>query len=304
MMSISLNQTESEKRLHRILYYVKVLRALTLNFVLTFLAIALYMAFGITRLYPMAEDPINNLRSHMDNPERYSYILGFFMTFLLGIAFLVWLYISITRVWRKSLKAQSIFWVIVIPFLYFVVQQFLFSAKHLDPLFTILFGISWTFTLWWGADIAIGLWKVSTSPEIYSFAAIQDPRLTKGIWTRFNKVLDLPRTPLRTWRTGAAYLLSLGSSILLVTCLAFFTTFGSVSSKLGQLYSECNPKNMELCATQSSAWAKRIGLWLIPAFIGIRLAILVQTSARKLSSLSVGEALGDSKRRYILYLRS
>jgi len=61
---------------------------------------------------------------------------------------------------------------------------------------------------------------------------------------------------------------------------------------------------MELCATQSSAWAKQIGLWLIPAFIGMRLAMLVQSSARKLGSLSVSEALGDSKRRYILYLRS
>ena len=61
---------------------------------------------------------------------------------------------------------------------------------------------------------------------------------------------------------------------------------------------------MELCATQSSAWAKQIGLWLILVFIGIRLAILVQSSARKLASLSVSEALGDSKRRYILYLRS
>ena len=36
----------------------------------------------------------------------------------------------------------------------------------------------------------------------------------------------------------------------------------------------------------------------------MRLAMLVQSSARKLGSLSVSEALGDSKRRYILYLRS
>ena len=55
---------------------------------------------------------------------------------------------------------------------------------------------------------------------------------------------------------------------------------------------------------QSSAFAKHIGLWLILAFIGARLAILVQAGARKLSSLSVGKALGDSKQRYILYLRS
>jgi hypothetical protein len=295
MTSVSLNQTESEKRLHRILYYVKVLRAAIVYIVLTILAIAFYLAFGISGLYPMAEDTINFLRAHMDGPERYGYILGIVITLLLGIAFVVWLYISIVRVWRKSLKAQMIFGVVLIlisPFL--IVLQFLLNYNHLDPLFTILLGIYWAFTLWWTVDITIGLWNVSKSPEVYSFAATMDPRLTKGIWVHFNKLLDLPRTPLRTWRTGSAYLLSLGSYILLIACLEYFITFGGVSSKLSQLHS----------ATQSSAWAKQIGLWLILAFIGMRLAILVQSSARKLSSLSVSEALGDSKQRYILYLRS
>src|SRR5882724_5914900 len=305
MISISLNQTESEKRLHRILYYVKFLRALILHCVLIILAIAFYIAFGITGLYPMAADTINSLRLHMDDPDRYGYILVIFITFFLIIALLVWSYISITRVWRKSLKAVSIFGVICILIGALAMsRQFLFSYNHLDPLFTILFGLYWAFVLWWMADISIGLWKVSTTPEVYSFVATLDPRLTKGIWAHFNKLLDLPRTPLRTWRTGSAYLLSLGSYILLIVSLMYFTTFGLVSSKLSQLYSEFNPQNMELSATKSSAWAKQIGLWLILAFIGMRLAIVVQSGARKLGSLSVSEALGDSKRRYILYLRS
>ncbi len=297
MISISLNQTESEKRLHRILYYVKFLRALILHCVLIILAIAFYIAFGITGLYPMAADTINSLRLHMDDPDRYGYILVIFITFFLIIALLVWSYISITRFWRKSLKAVSIFGVICILIGAFAMsRQFLFSYNHLDPLFTILFGLSAAFALWWVADISIGLWKVSTSPEVYSFVATLDPRLTKGIWAHFNKLLDLPRTPLRTWRTGSAYLLSLGSYILLIACLMYFTTFGGVSSKLGRLYNH-NLENIPLsqCATLSSAWAKQIGLWLILAFIGIRLAILVQSSARKLSSLSVSEALGDFK---------
>jgi hypothetical protein len=306
MTRISLNQTESEKRLHRILYYVKVLRAMILHSVLIIVAIAFYMAFGITGLIPSAEEAINAIRPHMDDPERYVYILFVFMTVLLIIALLVWSYISITRVWRKSLKAVSIFGVILIlvgsPAF---VLQFLFSYNHLDPLFTILFGICSAFTLWWLVDISIGLWKVSTSPDVYSFVATLDPFLTKGIWGHFNKLLDLPRTPLRTWRTGSAYLLSLGSYILLIVCLMYFISFGGVSGKLGRLYNH-NLENIPLsqCATLSSAWAKQIGLWLILAFIGIRFAILVQSSARKLGSLSVSEALGDSKRRYILYLRS
>ena len=209
MTSISLNQTESEKRLHRILYFVKYLRAMILNFVLISLAVALYIAFGITGLYPMAEDTVNALRAQMDHPERYGGHLGpyFFAivgtaTVLFMIAFFVFIYISITRVWRKSLKAQSIVFVIcILLFPFYVVPQFLFSYSHLYPLFTILFGISLAFAVWFCTDLSIGLWKVSTSPDVYSFVATLDPRLTKGIWALFNKLLDLPRTPLRTWRT-------------------------------------------------------------------------------------------------------
>jgi hypothetical protein len=306
MTSISLNQTESEKRLHRILYYVKVLRAMIIHGVLIILAITFYLAFGITGLYPMAENAINHyLRPHMDDPDRYGYILVTFITLFLATALLVLSYISITRVWQKSLKAVSIFGVICILIGAFaMLLQFLFSYNHLDPLFTILFGLSSAFALWWVADISIGLWKVSTSPEVYSFVATLDPRLTKGILAHVNKLLDLPRTPLRTWRTGFAYVLSLGSYILLIACLMYFTTFGGVSSELGRLY-PYNLENIPLSqyATLSSAWAKHIGLRVILAFIGIRLAILVQSSARKLGSLSVSEALADSK-RYILYLRS
>src|SRR5437016_2033862 len=83
----------------------------------------------------------------------------------------------------------------------------------------------------------------------------------------------------------------------------YFVNFGSVFAKLGQFYPACL-ENMPLCATQSSALPKHIGLWLILALIGIRLVILVQSSVRKLGSLSVREALGASKQRYILYLRS
>jgi hypothetical protein len=154
MTSISLNQTESEKRLNRILYYLKALRASILLSIFLFLAIALYMGFGITGVYPLAEDAINGLRPHLVGPERSAYTLVIGVTFLLAVGFLVWLYMSITRVWRKSLKAQSIFGGILIPIggsafgWYFV-----FSYEHLDPLFTILYGTYSVFNLWWIADI-------------------------------------------------------------------------------------------------------------------------------------------------------
>src|SRR4029453_3904063 len=114
MISISLNQTESEKRLHRILYFVKYLRALILNWVLIVLAIALYIAFGITGLYPAADDTLNGLRGLMSQLDPYFVPIAF-EGFL--IALFIWLYISITRVWRKSLKAQVILFVICCPVL-------------------------------------------------------------------------------------------------------------------------------------------------------------------------------------------
>ena len=323
----------------------------------------------------------------------------------------MWLYKSIVRVWRKSLKAQSIILVIfvLLPSPFFDGQLFLFSYNNFDPLFTILFGLSSVFLWWYLADIAIGLWKVSTTPEVSSFVATLDPRLTTGFWTHCNKLLDLPRTPLRSWRTGLAYLLTLGSYILLIVCLTYLIGFGGVSGTLKQVYSARNAnlksnmspapigvgamfrsedgyakitslvpggpaqldgrlavgdritavaqgqadyidvrgmpldkiiemirgkkgtrvrllvipvdatdplhrKNVELVRdeiklndqdrTLSSALAKQTAVWLILAFIGVRLATAMQASARKLGSLSVGEALGKSKRRYILYLRS
>ena len=306
MTSISLNQTESEKRLNRILWLVKFLRALIVHCILILFAIGLYMAFGITVLYPVVISVIDSLRAHQADSDTMAISVIFIvLLFVLIIAFFVWLYLSITRVKRKSVKVLAIFtFVLCILWLPVSAPSFLFSYNHLDPLFTILFGIFGAFYLWWYADVSIGLWKVSTSPDVYSFVATLDPRLTQGIWAHFNKLLDLPRTPLRTWRNGAAYLLSFGSYILLIASLMYFLTFGYLQTKLTQLQSECNPENMPLCAMQSSAFAKHIGLWVILAFIGVRLAILVQSGARKLSSLSVGKALGDSKQRYILYLRS
>src|SRR5215472_5870995 len=137
MTSITLNQTESEKRLNRILYYVKVLRASILGFILTFLAFGLYMAFGITALYPEISRAIDSARATLDSNTIAVLVISIF---LLAVGFSVWLYMSITRVWRKSLKAQSIFGVILILFYPFALAlQFPFSYNHLDPLFTVLF---------------------------------------------------------------------------------------------------------------------------------------------------------------------
>ena len=153
MTRISLNQTESEKRLHRIfLTILKLFRALVLRWVLVILAIAFYMAFGITGLDPTANGTINSLRPVIPDPRQSLYFVSAVLIIVVLITFAggMWLYKSIVRVWRKSLKAQSIILVIfvLLPSPFFDGQLFLFSYNNFDPLFTILFGLSSVF-LWW-----------------------------------------------------------------------------------------------------------------------------------------------------------
>src|SRR5215468_7533491 len=62
-MTVQLNQTESERRMYRILYFVKYLRVMILNLLLSSIAVVLYLLFGITGIYPGAVDTINALRS-------------------------------------------------------------------------------------------------------------------------------------------------------------------------------------------------------------------------------------------------
>ena len=301
-MAVQLNQTESERRMHRILYFVKYLRVMILNLLLSSIAVVLYLLFGITGIYPGAVDTINALRSQ---PTPNFYLVNLtLMTIFLGV-FFVWLYISITRVYRKSLKAQSIFIFIATIFTPLVVgmPQLLFSYNNLDPLFTWLLAVAWVFVIWMCLDISVGLWKASSSPDAYSFVATLDPRLTKGLWSFTNKVLDLPRTPFKNWRLGFAYLLAFSGSVLLLASLVYFVTIGSISNKAAQLLAACNASNMQSCAVQSATWAKQIGLWIIPAFLGIQIAVTVQSSARRLCGMSVTEALRESKGRYALYLR-
>jgi predicted transporter len=148
MTSISLNQSESEKRLHRILWCVKFIRAAILNLILISLAIGLYMAFGITGLYPLANYQVDYLRTHQ--ADSYSKAMFWISSYLLATALFVWLYISITRVKRTSLQVQAI-WIFMVCILVIPVTAgpFLFSCNHLDPLFTILYGIYLALFLWW-----------------------------------------------------------------------------------------------------------------------------------------------------------
>jgi hypothetical protein len=305
---IVLRQTESELRLHRVLYVLKYMRAMILNLTLIVLAVGVYVFFGVGGLYPMAEDTVNALRAQAAaQPEMFS--AGFQYTMLIfvstfGIAFFVWMYLSITRVKRKALKFQSVFFLIAAagsPLLF--VPQIVFAIDKLDPLFSGLAVLYAIFAVWMSVDLGIALWRVARSPDVSSFVATLDPRLTRGPWDLINKLLDLPRTPLQTWRVGCAYLMAFAGSVVVIACVVYLLSLGSIYNKLGQLVAACSAVDIPVCKLQSTAWAREIGMRLVLALIGLRIGLLIQESARRLASLSVTDVLRGG-RPFVLYLRS
>src|ERR1700751_469622 len=305
-MSIAIDQTASELRLHRVLYCVKYLRAMLLNLILVLVASALFVFAHIEGVYPLADDSIHNLKAQMENNPYgpwFTVWVGSF-TFVFLLAFFFWVYLSITRVWRVALKLQAAFLVVCILLVpVWAWPQLNFSYENLSPLFSGLATLSFGLNIIIVLDIVIALWGAAASPERSSFVATLDPRLAPNVWTYLNKLLDLPRTPFQSWRTMVSYMLAFAGTVLLLASIMHLITIGNVSSKLGQLFAECGPTTMANCAAQSSIWAQQILLSLGIAFIGIRVAALMQTVAKRLGVLSVSDVIKRPGDRFVLYLR-
>jgi hypothetical protein len=67
---------------------------------------------------------------------------------------------------------------------------------------------------------------VARLQEHSSLVATLDPRLAPGFWVYVNKLLDLPRTPLRTAQTAGAYVLALAGAILVIASMFYLITVG------------------------------------------------------------------------------
>jgi hypothetical protein len=305
------DQSASEPRLHRALYVIKYLRAMVLNLVLVLAAVALFEMAGVKGLYPLADDTINALQAQAEQLRRQGDVLGSnfvvvtaVSTAVLILAFFVWMYLSITNVWRIALRFQAVFlWFSVLVMPLWAWPQVEFSLANLDPVFSGLVLAYFAFVIALVTDMAIALWGVSRSPEPSSFVATLDPRLSRSWWTYLNKLLDLPRTPFRNWRIVAAYLLSLAAAILLISALMYLLTFGVVQNKLAQLVSSCTAQAMAECSAQSSAWARQIIVGLAVALVGLQVAGSMQAAAKRLGGLSVSDVLRRADDRFILYLR-
>ncbi len=304
-----IDQAASEIRLHRVHYFLKFLRALVLHQILLIAAVALFVLTDI-KVY-LVEDTIKAVRATIDQAQRQGAPIGQFfivsvVLFMIPtiLGFFVWMYLSITKVWRRALQIQSI--VIVFGSLISILAawpQLAFAFENLDPLFSVLALLSYILAIGLGLDIAVALWGVSRSPENSSFVATLDSRLTRGLWTYLNKLLDLPRRPFQSRRNSAAYALSLSGAIVLIISIFYLTTLGGVSNKLSQLVPACDSTNMVRCTAQSSAWAQEILVWTLLLLLGIPAATSMQSLAKRLGGLSVSDVLKSSDDRFVLYLR-
>ena len=306
MKTLVIDQSASEPRLHRALYFVKYLRAMVLNFFLVFVATMLFVGAGIKGVYFLADSAFDALKAQMDHNQ-----FGAYSVLLIGSLFALFLLHfssgSTCRLRRSAVLLSNCKPHFLRCACYLrrfgIWPQLMFSLENLNPLFSLLAILSVALMIVLTTDVAIALWNVSRSPETSSFIATLDPRLAPGWWNYVNKLLDLPRTPFRHWRTAAAYVLSVVGAILLLTSIMYLITVGSVHNRLVQFSLECGPTNMPVCVTQSWVLSQRILLLLGLSLIGLKAAALMQSGAKRLGSLSVSDVVRNPNDRFVLYLR-
>ena len=284
-----INQTASELRLHRALYILKLIRATVLQLMLILTAGLLFVFGDIHGFYPVADITIIPIKASMDRLREVGAPLLWVVpvtalgVFLLIVGVWFWMYFAIIKVKRKSLRVQTVFWILLAVFMLATSwQKLTFSLEHLSILFSGLVMVSQSLLTLMLVDWAMALWAVSHSPERSSFTATLDPRLASGAWAYANKFLDLPRTPWRNWRTGAAYALALSGTFLLIASITYLMTFGAVAEKSQQLFSTCGNTyiagvlvNAGLCESISSSQAREILIWMVVSLVGVRAAGLM-----------------------------
>jgi hypothetical protein len=311
----TIDQTASEVHLHRALYVIKFLRAMVLYAMLALCAILLYFFAGIDGVFPIAVEMIQALRAEflraqLQNGSGPLAYVGAFALLIIGlIALFIWTYRSITKVRRWPLRIQGAVYVIAgISSLHTTWPKLQFAFESLSLLFAVLaaMGSAITFVIF-PVSVAVTLWGVSRSPERSSLVATFDPRLAPNLWIYLNKLLDLPRTPLRRMSTAAAYLLALAGALLLIGSTMHLLTTGGATNKLSVLAAACSDSGdfdlMANCLALSSQWAWQVPLSALLALGGIKIAALLQSTAKRLGGLSVSDVLKRSDDRFLLYLR-
>jgi hypothetical protein len=105
-------------------------------------------------------------------------------------------------------------------------------------------------------------------------------------------------------RTTLAYALAFAGALLLIESMMYLLTAGSTSGKLATLAIACQHRDLlPDCVVQSERWARQIPFFLLLAIIGVKVAALLQSTAKRLGGLSVAEVLRKPNDPFVLYLR-
>ena len=307
----TIDQTPSEVQLHRVLYVLKFLRGLVLHGLLLALAALLFFFAGIDGVYPIAANTIHALRAFSIQVQAQGGPIGLVgywvivsVLFAGMLLLLIWIYRSITNVRRIALRFQAVLLLIMcLSSVNTTWPQLKFAFENLSTEFAVLAALSESLLLVFAVNVAIALWGVARSPERSSLLATLDPRLAPNAWTYLNKLLDLPRTPLRTIPTAAAYVLSLVGTILLIASMMHLLSVGGLGNKLAELAMGCKGDVMPKCVAVSSVWARQTLLSMLVALVVFKIATLLQSTAKRLGVLSVSDVIKKPNERFVLYLR-
>ncbi len=307
-----IDQSASERVLHRALFVIKFLRAMLLHVALAMLAVLLFATSGISGLYPMADSVIDGMRIGARQQRGLSGPIGEALywamaaiVMLMALAFMVWTYRSITAVRPKALRFQALALLLVVLYnLSWSLPALQFAFTKLDPFFALLSTLGVVSLLAFPICVAMALWEVSRATEGSSFVATLDRRLVDGRWSYLNKLLDLPRTPFRRPATALAWLLAFGGTLLLIASFMHLLTLGAVTTRLSTLAAACDGDEMvALCKEVSANWATTLPWALLLAFVGIKCAAFLQSTAKRLGGLGVSDVLRNPGDRFVLYLR-
>ena len=304
----SIDQTTSELQLHRVLYVIKLLRAMVLHVTLTAFAALPYFFAGIS-VYPVGTAFFQAIWAlsieHRPRIAHLTFVILLSLILMAVLALLVWMYRSITSVRRSALCAQAVLIVIMaLSSIRGALPELQFAFHHLSLLFAALatLGVAMTMVVV-PVSVALRMLGVARLQEHSSLVATLDPRLAPGFWVYVNKLLDLPRTPLRTAQTAGAYVLALAGAILMIASMLYLITVGGVSNKLSVLTTFRDNDLMREAIAHSHIEAMKIVFLLPCALGGVKLAALLQSTAKKLGGLSVSDLVKNHGDTFLLYLR-
>jgi hypothetical protein len=298
------DHSDSEVALHRIYYFLKSLRGGILNLILTGVVLASYLLFGLKGIDPLFDTTVEGTSAIAANsPPGFVTVVGGLSAAIVALLFW-WSYTSIIGTSKTALRVQSVLWIgSVLAFPVLMWPGFSFAATRLHPAIFALDVLFTIFASFFLIDVAVTSWRISTLRENASLVATLDGRLTRGVWSYINKLLDLPRTPFRTFRSALSYVLAFIAAVIFIKSAGYIMGGGGALTKVNNLLFSCGIDDNGNCYRESGRFTAFAAIGLVVAFGGLRVSSLLQSAARYLGSLSLPEALPDRSRPFALYLR-